>query len=58
MGKKEYTSLFIKVLAFSSEDVLTASPTVESGEVGGSSYVWGTFIDDWLTFGFGGGTSN
>ena len=58
MAKKEYTSLFIKVLAFSSEDVLTASPTVESGNVDGSSYVWGTFIEDWLTSGFGGGTGN
>ncbi len=58
MAKKEYTSLFIQVLAFSSEDVLTESPTVESGIVDENSYVWGTFIEEWLTAGFGGGTGN
>ena len=50
MAKKEYTSLFIRVEAFASEDVLTASATVQTGKYeDGSSYIWGSFSNDWLS---------
>ena len=47
MSKKEYTSLFIEIDAFSSEDVLTAS-NVETGKDDDGHYAVGGFDNDWL----------
>ena len=48
MSKKEYTSLFIEIDAFSSEDVLTASNVEAGTDDDGNNYAVGGFDPGWL----------